>query len=208
MTPWNAFFDMLLPDVPGCPQASAVIALRQAAISFCEQSLAWREEHPDITVTAGTAKYLFQSPGGSVVHAITFAEFNDSQLETRAMERDISIWDRRHKTGTPEYILGGQASVTLAPTPDVDGTLKMIVALKPSPNSDGIDDNLFAEYREAVVHGALSKLMLSPKKPYTDIALAGYHSQLFLTMTACAGVREVRNFNRAPLMTEITRRRI
>lgn len=207
MTPWNAFFDLLSPDVPGCPQAVQVAALRQAAITFCEQSLAWEYEHPDISVIPGTAKYLFDSPSQTAVHAVTSAEFNDDLLEIRKMERDISKWTLRLATGTPEYLLGGPISVTLVPMPDVAGTLKLKVALKPSPTGDGVDDKIFEEYREAVVHGALSKLMLSPKKPYTDMTLANYHAQLFHIQTACAGMREAKNYNRTPLETSIMKRR-
>lgn len=207
MTPWNAFFDLLAPDVPGCPQASQVIALRQSAIEFCEQSLAWKYDHPDIAVTVGVAKYMFDAPGGAVVHAVTYAEFNGNQIETRVMQRDINAWDLRHKTGTPEYVLGGPISVTLVPTPDVAGTLKLTVVLKPAQNADGIDENIFAEDREAIVHGALGKLMLSPKKPYTDATLANYHIHQFLIKTAQAGVREAKSYSRAPLQTQIMKRR-
>lgn len=207
MTPWNAFFDLLAPDVPGCPQAAQVVALRQAAIAFCEQSLAWKYEPPDIQVAVGTAKYSFDTPVGTVSHAVTYAEFNDIQIETRVMERDISAWDLRHKTGKPEYVLGGPIYVTLVPTPDLKGTLKLTVVLKPAPSADGIDENLFNEYREAIVHGALGKLMLSPKKPYTDGASANYHKQMFLIKTAQAGVREAKSYNRAPLQTQIMSRR-
>lgn len=206
MTPWNAFFDLLSPNVPGCPQVAQVVALRQAAIEFCEQSLAWSYEHPDIEVVPGTAKYLFEPPVGAFVHAIHYAQFNDKQLETRKMERDIGTWTVRNNTGTPEYILGGPLSLTLVPTPDVSGTLTLEVILKPTPVSDGVDDLIYEEYREAVVHGALARLMLSPKKPYTDPVLANYHMQLFQIQTACAGMREAKNHNRAPLETSIRRR--
>lgn len=207
MTPWNAFYDLLSPDVPGCPQAAQIIALRQAAITFCEQSLAWKYEHPDISVTVGTAKYFFVPPGDAVVHAITYAEFNDKQIDSAAMERNISQWNLRQNTGTPEYVLGGPMSLTLVPMPDVAGTLKMDVVLKPTPGADGIDDNIYNEYREAIIHGALSKLMFSPKKPYTDMTLANYHAQLFHIQTACAGMREAKDYNRAPLETSIMKRR-
>lgn len=207
MTPWSSFYDLLSPDVPGCPQAAQIVALRQAAITFCEQSLAWTYEHPDVSVVSGTAKYLFEPPSQTVVHAVTLAEFNDDLLEIRKMERDISNWTLRLATGTPEYLLGGPTSVTLVPMPDVAGTLKLKVALKPSPAGDGVDDKIFDEYREAVVHGALSKLLLSPKKPYTDMTLANYHAQLFHIQTACAGMREAKNYNRAPLETSIMKRR-
>ena len=57
MKPWGDFYDLIMPDLPGCPFVVVDNALRQSAISFCEQSLAWRWDHPDISIAAGTAAY-------------------------------------------------------------------------------------------------------------------------------------------------------
>lgn len=207
MIPWSAFFDMLSPEVPGCPQAAQVNALRQSAIAFCEQSMVWKYDHPDIAVVIGTAKYIFDPPEDAMAHAITWAEFNGTQLETRPMVADVNTWSSKRQTGKPEFVLGGPVSLTLVPTPDIEGTLKLTVVLKPSQGADGIDDNIFNEYREAICHGAMAKLMLSPKKPYTDAVMANYHDQMFRIKTGHASVRSARNYTRAPLQTSIMKRR-
>lgn len=203
---WTDFYDLVIPDLPGCPFLMIDNALRQAAIAFCEQSLAWTYQHPDISVVAATAVYPFVPPTGAVVHAITYVEFNDSAIEAHAGESNITISDWRNQTGTPEYVLGGATSATLVPTPDVAGTLSMTVALKPSPTATGIDDDIFNEYREGIISGALGHLMLSPKKPYTDSALATYHLQQFTIKAGQAGQRQARNYTRAPLQTAILNR--
>lgn len=203
---WSDLYDYALPDLPGCPVVAVEVALRQSAIAFAEQSLAWKYDHPDIAVVAATADYAFVPPAGAVVHAITYAEFSDKEIQTRASEFGIRIEDWRSQTGTPEYVLGGATSLTLVPTPDVSGTLKLEVALKPPPTATGIDDAMFNEFREAIVHGALSRLMLSPKKPYSDGSLGAYHAQQFTIKTGQAGMRTARNYTRAPLHTAILRR--
>ncbi|SOD42370.1 phage adaptor protein [Nitrosovibrio sp. Nv4] len=202
---WSEFYDLIIPDVPGCPFAAADIALRQSAITFCEQSLAYKATHGDIAVTSGTASYAFVPPAQAVIHTITYAQFDDDELRITG-ESGIHIADWRNETGTPEYIMGGATSLTLVPEPDVSGTLTMIVALKPSVDATGVDDLLFNEYREAIVHGALSRLMLSPKKPYSSAQLAAYHAQQFTIKTAAAGMRAARNYTRSPLQTSILRR--
>lgn len=204
---WTAFYDYIVPDLPGCPFAVVDNALRLAAIAFCEQSLAWRYKHPAVAVVPATAEYPFVPPAESVVHAITYAAFEDKNIESHAGESGINIADWRNQTGTPEYVLGGYTDLTLVPTPDVAGTLTMTVALKPSPAAAGVDDNVFNEYRGAIVHGALATLLLSPKKPYTSPNLATYHQQQFAIQTGVAGMRQARNFTRAPLQTAILRRR-
>ena len=181
------------------------MALRRAAIAFCEQSMAWRESHNPISVTSGTAEYDFVPPDQAVVHTVTYAQFESEELEITG-ESDIRIYKWREQTGLPKYLLGGATSLTLVPEPDEDGTLTLIVILKPSAGSTELPDILYNEYREPIVHGALSRLLLSPKKPYTDAGLASYHQHQFQIKTAAAGTRADRNYTRAALRTTIMRR--
>ena len=206
MKPWIDFYDLVMPDLPGCPFAMADNALRQSAIAFCEHSLAWKCNHPSVSVVPGTAEYAFVPPAEAAVHAIVYAALDGEEIESHAGEGNITIAGWRSQTGTPEYVLGDAASLTLVPKPDAAGTLTMIVALKPSPTATGIDDDPFNEFREAIVHGALARLMLSPKKPYTSVQLAQYHQQQFAIKTAAAGLRVARSFTRAPLHTTILHR--
>jgi hypothetical protein len=202
---WSDFYDLVMPDLPGCSLAVADNALRQFAIAFCEQSLAWQFEHPDIPVSAGTAEYPLAPPEGAVAHSITYAALDGEEIEPVG-RANIPISYRQRQGGKPRYMLSGPTSVTLAPKQHGVGTLTMIVALKPSAISMGIDDNLFNEYREAIVHGALARLMLSPRKPYTNPQLAAYHHQQFAIKTAAAGTRAGRSNVRASLQTVILRR--
>lgn len=204
---WADFYDLLLPDVPGCPFVAASFALRQSAIAFCEQSLAWTYLHPDIAVVNDVDEYAYVPPVGALVHAVTYAEFNDHEIDAKVKDVDMRIWNWRNQTGSPQYVLGGPSGIRLVPTPDVEGTLKLVVALKPDNDATGIDDEIYQEYREAIVHGALAKLMLSPRKPYTNAELAAFHMQQFAAQTAGAGLRVARNYTRAPLQTALMKRR-
>src|SRR6478736_8575730 len=103
MTPWTSFYDLIAPDLPGCSFAAMDVALRQAAIAFCEQSLAWKYTHPDVAIVAATASYPFVPPTQSVVHAITYAEFNGTAIDSHMGEPGIPINDWRNQSGTPEY---------------------------------------------------------------------------------------------------------
>jgi hypothetical protein len=203
---WGDFYALLMPDLPGCPAAAADSALRQSSIAFCEQSLAWQAEHQPVFVMAGIAEYAFSPPAGAVVHAITHAALDGEKIESFAGEKNITIRNWRRQTGKPLYVLGGPSSLTLVPTPDSNGVLAITVALKPSATSTGIDGAIFQEYREAIIHGSMARLMLSPKKPYTDLQLAAYHQQQFIIKTAAAGVRVAKSYARAPLQTAILKR--
>ncbi|SOD41725.1 phage adaptor protein [Nitrosovibrio sp. Nv4] len=207
MTIWSDFYDLVIPDLPGCTFSAADSALRQSAITFCEQSLAWQVAHPDVPVVAGIAGYAFAPPEGTVVHAVTFAALDGEEIAPYLGGAGVSAQNWRGWISAPQYIVDDAASITLVPRPGAAAILIMTVALKPSPVSTGIDDALFNEYREAIVHGALARLMLSPKKPYTNAQLAAYHQQQFSIKTAAAGLRAARSHTRAPLRTSIMSRR-
>jgi hypothetical protein len=205
---WRDFYDLMMPDLPGCPSAAADSALRQSAIAFCEQSLAWQGTHPDISVAAGTAEYAFTPPADAVVHSIIHAALDGEEIALYPGEPGMGSINLHRGKGTPAYILAGAASLTLVPAPGAPGTLSMTVAFKPSPASTGIADGQFNEYREAIIHGALVRLMLSPKKPYSSVQLAQYHQQQFAAKTAAAGQRVARGYTRAPMQTRIMARGI
>lgn len=207
MKPWSDFYDLVMPGLPGCPFGMVDNALRQSAIVFCEQSLAWRFIHPDVPVVAGTAEYAFVPPPDAMVYCIIYAALDGEEIESHAGESSITIRNWRARSGTPLYVLGGATAATLVPNPDAAGTLTMTAALKPSASSTGIDDTLFNEFREPIMHGALAQLMLSPKKPYTDAQLAAYHQREFGTKTAAVGMRVARSYTRASLRTTIMARK-
>lgn len=204
MKPWSDFYDLIAPHLPGCPAVAMDHALRQAAIAFCEQSLAWRFDHPPIAVESGVATYPFAPPVGSVVHAILHAVLDGREITWGAEGRDMA---ERNRGGSlsrmPPYVLGAAGFITLVPEPAANGSLALAVALKPSPASAGVGEREFDEYRETIVHGALSRLMSSPKKPYTHLQLASYHQEQFGIKTAAAAMREGRGCTRMPLRTRI-----
>lgn len=207
MKPWSDFYDLVMPGLPGCPFVMVDNALRQSAIVFCEQSLAWRFIHPDVAVVAGTAQYAFVPPTGAIVYCIIHAALDGEEIESHAGESSITTRNWRARSGTPLYVFGDATAATLVPNPDAAGTLTMTVALKPSASSTGIDDTLFNEFREPIMHGALAQLMLSPKKPYTDVQLAAHHQRESATKTAAAGMRVARSYTRASLRTAIMARK-
>lgn len=206
MRPWSDFYDMVMPELPGCPRAAIDNALRESAIEFCEQSRAWRVLHPDVITVPGTAVYAFVPADGAAVHAISHATLDGRGLEMRGGETGTNGGDHHGRRGFPRYILGGAAHFTLVPEPDAAGVLAMTVILKPSIASTGIEDLLFVEYREPIVHGALARLMLSPKKPYSNIQLAAYHQQRFIVRTGAAGMRAANSHARVPMQTALARR--
>ena len=67
------------------------------------------------------------------------------------------------------------------PLPDGETyTMRMFYALKPSRNADSMDEAIFNELEEAIVHSVLQHLLVLPNVAWSDRELASYHAKQFL----------------------------
>ena len=168
MKPWSAFYDYVLPDVPGCGNLAADVALRQSAQAFCNAAKVWRETLDATVVEAGNYVYDFD-----IGHDQEVVEIIEARLDGApyAVQRD-----RRGKTGL-RYVDG--QTFELGRGVPVGAALTLDVVLRPAPNAYGVEDDIYTAHSEALASGAKARLMRSPKKPYTDFNLAQLHEQHF-----------------------------
>jgi 2-oxo-4-hydroxy-4-carboxy--5-ureidoimidazoline (OHCU) decarboxylase len=68
------------------------------------------------------------------------------------------------------------------PLPDNEKTYttRMIYALKPTRDANGMDEAVFNELEEAILHSALQYLLVLPDVAWSDRELAAYHAKQFL----------------------------
>jgi hypothetical protein len=202
-TAYTAFYDHVLPHVPGCPQGIATLAIRQAAIEFCRRSGIWYIDHPAIDVVANQASYPYAAGvAGAVVEETLKAWFNGKEIHPATKDDLNRLFanDWRTKTGTPDRFTQYTArSLILVPKPvdNLAAGLVLIVSLKPSAASTGMDDTIFEEYHEGIAAGAKSRLMLSQKKPYSNAQQAEIEKGYFEHCIAEAHERVDRSFGRA-----------
>lgn len=87
---------------------------------------------------------------------------------------------------TPENVLDGASQpqcVTqispdkfiVLPTPDKTYKLRMFLALKPRRSATSIDETIFSELWDAILHRTIYTLTLMPNKPWSSAEQAGYH---------------------------------
>ena len=70
---------------------------------------------------------------------------------------------------------------TVLPLPDDAAyQMRMFVALKPTRLASGMDDGLFDELEDSIIHGALQHLLLIPNSAWSDKELAAYHARQYL----------------------------
>ncbi len=87
---------------------------------------------------------------------------------------------------TPESALEGAAQPTIVtqltpdkfivlPTPDKTYELRMFLALKPRRTATSMDEVMFSELEDCIMHRAAYTLTLIPQKPWSNPEMAAYH---------------------------------
>lgn len=202
---WADFYNEVMPDVPGCPTPLADNAIKNAAIEFCERSMAWRINSAPIDLTAAVPIYTLNNPAGSIVVDIMDALVSGLQIKAKSHDQLNALYqDWRNETGDAAYYHRPTPStIRIVPTPTVTtvGALVLSMALKPSRAATGIDSELFEQYMEVIAAGAKYRLMIMQKKPWSDPSRAGVQQVTFNNGIAAASLDTAMGRSRAPIRT-------
>lgn len=201
----DLFLNEVMPDVPGCSKEVAVNAIRNAAIEFCKKSFVWMETLDPVNVVANVDVYdLDGMPNGSVIERVNKLYYLGAELTASNVDEVNAKRQSAVGGAVKYYAQSSPTQVILYGIPDVSttGALVMDVALTPSRSSVGIDSAITDRYLDGIVSGAKSRLMLIPKKPWTDLALASYHKGEFGSAVDTAMIDAARGFGRSPIRTK------
>lgn len=165
------------------------------------------------TVTKLVDIYPLTMPANTVVAKGLNAWLNDNWLEPMSPD-DINNefntaefgwvgtnWRTDVNLPTRWFIASGDTNVQLALPPSTTGNLRIEVALKPTRASTTFPTWVYERYIETIAHGAKHKIMMIPKKPYSDKETAKYHLEMFNGLVGEAGIRAARGTTRAALRT-------
>ena len=183
------------PSTPGCPQETMFQYIRDAAIRACERTLAWRYTQPKFNLTAGIPQYNYNKPFDTEVHAVFAVWLNDDPLDRLTLDEAINrypAWADTYTTAEDiaEYGSEPRAITQLSPhqfvvlpLPDAEKTytMRMIYALKPSRTATAMDEIIYNDLEEVIMHGALQHLLVLPNTNWSDRELASYHAKQFVS---------------------------
>lgn len=182
---WSDFYNDLMPSLPGCGKELLEHELRRAAQDFFNQSRSWRMTLDPITLEAGVADYdLIADDKGLAVVRIEAAGYLVDPLDVLTLPEMITRYgaDWWKVSGSPEAITQlrpGVATLYRKPEAEVVDGLVLTVAVKPSDSSSGLDEDIATRFREEMILGAKGRLMLMPKKPWTDINMGSLAAAQF-----------------------------
>ena len=174
------YLSEILPYAIGVPHPTAIKAIRNAAIDFCERTKLWKYESTTAVLATDPATSSLITPTDSAVFDIEVALFNGFELMPKA-PRDLDVTQRGWRTGdlglgNPTYITQiNQNTMTIVPQSSDDGSLYLCLRLKPSQTAATLPDFLI-DYAECIGWGALGRVLSIPAQPYTNPSLATYYA--------------------------------
>lgn len=184
MASLDDFFPNVTLEVPECPLVLIRHQIRNAAIEFCEKTLAWQYDCAAVNAVAGQASYTLSIPAGTDIHNISSVRHNNwplTAVTSEWMNDNYTAWESETGVQASSVIYIPPLTIKLYPFPNTTGTgtIKVRVTLKPSRTALTLDDNLYNRYVESIAAGAKYRLMAQPKKAWTDPEMSMYYRGIF-----------------------------
>lgn len=190
-------FSTLVPTIaasaPGCPTPTIIKYVRDAAIEACERTLYWRYRTGAISLTPLQSTYNYPAIVDGVttldvdIHAVFGAAFVDGPalrpLTLEAALQQFPQWDATSQASQPQaFCQLNTTQYIVLPKPETGSayTITLTVALKPTKDATGMDEDVLNELEDVIVHNTLQRLLILPNQNWSDRESAGYHARQYL----------------------------
>lgn len=208
---YEQFLPFVVQYVPGVADPVALHAIRNATIEFLDQSGWLLFEHDPITVLEGIGNYEYEPPSGNVQARIESMWIDGRPLLPMTQEQldNAYTWqDWRDAEGTPltyTQLTGTEFILVPKPLVRARNAIKLILTLKPTRASVGVDETVYEKWAEEIGQGARARLHETPGQQFYDPATAMKLRANFLAGITRAKIDRNRNFNRTGLRVQMPR---
>jgi hypothetical protein len=199
LTAWSAFYDEVMPGLPGIETSIVDNALRNAAIELCTKSLIHKVTLDPFNTVIGTAEYDVSYDNSTVV-----AKINDGYVDTStriypttrdALLASNTVWET-DTGGVTHFLHTDHATIRLYRIPDAVQTISLNVSLAPARTATGVEAFIYQRWLEGIASGALKRLCAIPGKPWSSPELATYHGGQFALAISDARIQATRDMTR------------
>jgi hypothetical protein len=176
MKTWDEFLPLIVPHLPGCPNASLKTYLALSARDFFTKTYLWQDDIDAVYLAPNQVEYDLDAH--AEVEDVLAVVLDNEQLDRT--EFRLIPFERRDERGQPRlYWIHSDRTIRVFPTPDRRNVMKVSAVLKPSRNALGVEDWIYETWADTIVNGAVAQLAIMPGKEWTDPALAAMHKAMF-----------------------------
>jgi hypothetical protein len=170
-------------DVMGAPLPLVTRKLAETANEFYRLTRAWEHRQTQSTVPDGTALVPLTPPADTVPLEVTRVRLGAEKLWPRTdaqLEEEFGQWETA--VGRPRYYRVEGSSVRLIPAANqlFAEALRIHFTVAPPVTANSIDDEWGLPYQDALIDGARARLLVMPKKDWTDTASAVIFQEIYM----------------------------
>lgn len=174
---WSDFYPWVLPQVPGCPNPTLDLHIRQAVIEFCRRTACYTVTLDDIRANGTDTNFDLDIPSQTQVVRLMAASVNG---------RDYPLVDTLRgqqlvRSQSPQDFLfsADKLTVDVWPLRAAGDLIGLEAMLTPSHTASQIDSDVIAPYMQDVAFGAVGSLMMMPVAEWGNPNLAAINKGLF-----------------------------
>lgn len=164
----HRLIERALVSLPGAALPMVEDELRATLVEFFRKSRAWRQKLENVSSVNGSINLANHIKGGRVFGVVAPLRHENGLIwpMTRKPFPTYTV-DLPYRYYTPPSSF---STLVLAPTPTEDLTgLEIEAFLGPLSNGAGaVPEDLLLNYEDAIVSGVVGRLMLQPRRPYSD----------------------------------------
>lgn len=175
MITFKSLVNEVLDHTQGCNDLLAERILRQTAQSFFRATNAFRVDTV-INGIDGQAQYPVTLGSEAYPVEIIYLK-EDGEPLGHTSDGELMQYDIGTAQSATKFMFE-DATVTLYPTPEHVGELQLRVAAIPTNDAEGIPDDLGYLYRDAIVYGAISRLLMQSGMEWYNPSLGRQFQQM------------------------------
>lgn len=206
----DKILEQVEPDVRLAGSALILQKIRDVARDFCQWSRAWQWDAPLLSVVANQKTYSVVTPGDAEPAVILYMSKDGDEVfpkDPAWLDRFSAGWRTASGDDFRFYTQESRKTFRFAAIPitaDTDAIFYRL-ALKPSPTSEELDEDVWMEWYDVIGAGAKAQLMMMSGKPWTDLKAGAINANAYRVGRARARIRYNKGFTDAEQSFSSTR---
>ena len=199
---WSDFYSWVLPSVPGCPNPTLDLHIRQSAIDFCRRTLCWVRTLDPVEANGMDIRFDLDLPNQTQAVKLMAVAVNGMQYLLVDTQRGLQLV--RQGSGADFSFTQDKLTLDVHPLRARGDSVEVDMALAPSFNASSIETDVASPYLQEIAQGALATLQTIAGVAWSDPGLAGINKALFNQRVATVAMHFARGQGAARVVSSRT----
>lgn len=199
---WSDFYPWVLPSVPGCPNPTLDLHIRQSAIEFCRRTLCWVRTLDPVEANGMDIRFDLDLP--SQTQGVKLMAVAVNGLEYLLVDTQRGLQLVRQGSGADFSFTQDKLTLDVHPLRQRGDSIEVDMALAPSFNAGSIETDVASPHIQEIAQGALATLQMMAGVAWSDPGLAAVNRAVFNQRVATVAMHFARGQGAARVVSSRT----